>query len=164
LAELGNKPPPIDEESNGEIEQALREVHTTRFFLDSAKDPEWISWLDTHNHLNGLFSEDQITERDHTIANWLANTFTIHNPHEIWKILGKKGLQLNSNLWCSIAHIVGNSKEPPDDAILKRWVIILLATETETLEKHICIIGIDCHTVLRKRISRDCRQSFPCDE
>ncbi|MDH4138232.1 MAG: SIR2 family protein, partial [Anaerolineae bacterium] len=56
LAEMGDRTPPTDEEAISEVEQALREVHTTRFLLNVARDPEWLQWLDGRKHLDALFS------------------------------------------------------------------------------------------------------------
>jgi len=98
LAELGGKPPPMDEEAIGEIDHALSEVFTTRFFLESARDPEWVGWLDKRKHLDALFNGGELNERDQSVALWLSQNFALQNADIIFKLVGAKELQLNSTL------------------------------------------------------------------
>ncbi|MEQ1815253.1 MAG: DUF4020 domain-containing protein [Nitrosomonas sp.] len=138
LAELGGRIPPTDEEAISEVEQALREVHTTRFLLNVARDPEWLRWLNGRNHLDALFSIVDLGERDKLLVEWLAQHFAIEHPEEVFEIVAAHGLRMNPALWWSIGRELGvvmekSLKEPA----LKRWSTILLASAPAHADHHV---------------------------
>lgn len=129
LAELGGRAPPTDEEAISEIEQALREVHTTRFLLNVARDPEWLRWLKGRKHLDALFGTTDLGERDMLLAGWLAEHFAIEHPDEVFEIMAAHGLRMNPALWWSIGRELGVMKEKPlEESALKRWITVMLAS------------------------------------
>lgn len=129
LAELGGREPPKDEESIGEVEQALREVHTTRFLLEAARGPEWLRWLSGRKHLDALFDNAELGEKGELFANWLAQHFAIENPNDLFEIIAAHGLRMHPSLWWSLGRELGLSKEKSlDESALKRWVTILLTS------------------------------------
>lgn len=137
LANLGSRNPPADEEAISEVEQALREVHTTRFLLDAARDPEWLRWLNGRKHLDALFGTAALGERDKLLARWLAQHFAIKHPNEVFEIVAAHGLQMHPVLWQSISFEIGTRKENPlDVAALKRWATILLASAPPYTDSH----------------------------
>lgn len=130
LAEMGSRTPPTDEEAISEIEQALREVHTTRFLLNVASDPEWLRWLNARSQLDALFGTDNLDERNMLLVTWLTKNFVIDHPEEVFEIVAAHGLQLNPELWSSIGRQIGNYREKPlEESALRRWASILLASE-----------------------------------
>lgn len=138
LAELGDRAPPTDEEAISEVEQALREVHTTRFLLNVARDPEWIRWLNGRKYLDTLFGTAQLGERDELFAGWLAQHFAIEHPDEVFEIVVAHGLRMNPALWWSIGRELGVMKEKPlDESALKRWTTILLASAQAHADHHV---------------------------
>jgi len=129
LAELGGGAPPIDEEAISEAEQALREVHTTRFLLEIARDPEWIQWLNRRKHLDALFGTADLSERDRLLAVWLAQHFAIEHPDEVSELVAAHGLRMSPALWWTIGRELGVMREKPlEESALKRWATILLAS------------------------------------
>lgn len=137
LSNLGRRTPPADEESISEVEQALREVHTTRFLLDVACDPEWLRWLNGRKHLDALFGTADLGERDKLLARWMAQHFAIEHPNEVFDIVAAHGLQMHPVLWQSISFELGTRKENPlDVAALKRWATILLASAPPYTDSH----------------------------
>jgi len=129
LAELGGGAPPTDEEAISEVEQALREVHTTRFLLGVARDPEWLQWLNRRNHLDALFGTADLGERDMLLTGWLAQHFAIEHPDEIFELVAAHGLRMSPALWWSIGRELGVMREKPlEESALKRWATILLAS------------------------------------
>lgn len=138
LAELGGRVPPTDEEAISEIEQALREVHTTRFLLNVARDPEWLRWLNARMHLDVLFATPDLGERDMLLTGWLAKHFAIEHPDEVFEIVAAHGLRMNSALWWAIGRELGVATEKPlEDSALKRWVTILLASAPAHADHHV---------------------------
>lgn len=128
LAELGSHVPPTDEEAISEVEQALREVHTTRFLLNVARDPEWLCWLHGRKHFDSLFGTADLGEQDTLLAEWLTQNFVIEHPYEVFNILSVHRLRINQSLWLLIVRKFGvETKEKLDEPVLKRWVTILLA-------------------------------------
>jgi hypothetical protein len=129
LAEIGSRIPPTDEEAISEVEQALREVHTTRFLLNVARDPEWLRWLNGRKHLDALFGAADLGERDVLLAGWLAQHFAIEHPNEVFEIVAGHGLRMNPALWWSIGRELGvMTAKPLEEPGLKRWATILLAS------------------------------------
>lgn len=129
LAEMGGGAPPTDEEAISEAEQALREVHTTRFLLEVARDPEWLQWLNRRKHLDALFGTADLGERDMLLAKWLAQYFAIEHPDEVFELVAAHGLRMSTALWRSIGRELGVMREKPlAESALKRWVTILLAS------------------------------------
>lgn len=138
LAELGGRSPPADEEAISEIEQALREVHTTRFLLNVARDPEWLRWLNARKHLDAHFGIAELGERDKLLAWWLAEHFAIEHSDAVFEIVAAQGLRLNPTLWWSIGRELGVMKEKPlAEAALRRWATILLACSPAHADHHV---------------------------
>ncbi len=138
LAEMGGRAPPTDEDAISEVEQALREVHTTRFLLNVAREPEWLRWLNARNHLDALFGTADLGERDTLIAQWLAQYFAIEHPGDVFDILASHGLRMNPALWWSIGREFGVMKEKPlEEFALKRWVTILLVSAPPQADHHV---------------------------
>lgn len=138
LSELGVRAPPADEEAIHEVEQALRDVHTTRFLLNVARDPEWLRWLNGRKHLDALFSASVLGERDTLLAGWLSEHFAIEHPDDVWEIVAAHGLRMNSALWWSIGREIGVTHEKPlEESALKRWVTILLASRPPHADHHV---------------------------
>jgi len=140
LAELGGRAPPADEEAISEVEQALREVHTTRFLLNVARDPEWLRWLSGRKHLDALFGTADLGERNMLLAGWLAQHFAIEHPDEVFEIVAAHGLRLNPALWWSIGRELGVMKEKPlEESALKRWASVLLANSPAHADHHVLV-------------------------
>ena len=143
LAELGSHIPPTDEEAISEVEQALREVHTTRFLLNVARDPEWLSWLHGRKHFDSLFGTADLGEQDILFAEWLTQNFAIKHPNEVFNILSAHGLRMNQSLWWLIVRKFGveTKEQQLDEPVLKRWVTILLAN-IPTQTDHVALMWL----------------------
>lgn len=138
LAELGGRTPPTDEEAISEVEQALREVHTTRFLVNVARDPEWLQWLNRRKHLDALFGNANLGERDKLLVQWLAQHFAIEQPDEVLDIVAAHRLHMNPELWWSIGREIGVMTDKPlEVSALKRWTSILLASAPNNADLHV---------------------------
>lgn len=138
MAEIGGRAPPADEEANGEVEQALREVHTTRFFTNVARDAEWPKWLNTRKYLDALFGVADLSERDKLLAWWLAEHFAIEHPDTMFDLVAAHDMRLNPTFWWSIGRELGVMKEKRlEESALKRWVTILLASAPAQADHHV---------------------------
>lgn len=136
IAEIG-RTPPGDEEAVGEIEQVLREVHTTRFLTDVARDSQWPGWLSRRKHLEALFAEGRLNERDQLLASWLAEHFAIDHADELFEIIAAHNLRLNPIFWWFLVREL-NPDRPKQltQRALKRWISILLASAPLDADRH----------------------------
>lgn len=111
LAQLGGRIPTIDPEVISELEQALREVYTTRFLLDIARGPKWILWLNGRKYLDKLFVDVDLSERDQLLVDWMARHFVIQHPQVVVELVAAHGLRMNPGLWREIGRKLGASAE-----------------------------------------------------
>lgn len=138
MAEIGGSAPPADEEAIGEVEQALREVHTLRFLTNVARDAEWPKWLNSRKHLDALFGAADLNERDKLLTGWLAQNFAIEYPDAMFDLIAAHGLRMNPVFWWSIGRELGAMKEKTlEESALKRWVSIMLACTPVQADHHV---------------------------
>ena len=130
IGEIAKNNPPIDREAKETLDEAFSDPARTRFFTASAKDPAWIGWLDSHKHLINLFrGRAELTEPQRELAKWLAKEFPCDHADEVWRVIGRHGMQVHPEFWQALADAVGPSDSNiPDQATLSRWVSVLLAT------------------------------------
>lgn len=138
LAEIANRFPPADEEIIGKVEQALREVHTTRFLIDEARLPEWPKWLNARKHLDALFENAPLNERDKLLSFWLAKHYAIDHANEVIELIAAHDMRLNPEMWRCIGGELGLDNEKTlDDSTLSRWVPILLSRAPAHADPHV---------------------------
>ena len=119
--------PPIDEESADLIEYALASPERTRFFVQSAKDPEWIGWLNNRGKLAKLFTHETLTEIDVLLSHWLAERFAVEYDGAMFAALSRHGNRVNSELWNRLAWHLGNYEDGElNTGTLARWVHFLM--------------------------------------
>ncbi|GAB3419002.1 DUF4020 domain-containing protein [Massilia agilis] len=137
LTELGTGVPPVDDEVADEIEQGLREVHTTRFLLRAARGPLWLRWLGARGHLDALFGSGALSDRDTLLMTWLTDNFVLEQADELFELIAIHRGRLNAALWTAIALKIGLDQESPlASRALERWVTILLAARPAEAEPH----------------------------
>lgn len=138
LAEIGSQAPPADDETIGEIKQALREVHTTRFLVNVARRPEWPTWLDAHKQLDTLFDNAPLNERDGLLAVWLAEHYSIDHADELMGLISAHDMRLNPCFWRVIGQELGlDDKKPLSACTLSRWVSVLLTCAPTHADPHV---------------------------
>ena len=129
IAAIASVQPPIDDESAGIIEHTLTIPELTRLFVEAAKSPEWVGWLDRRGHLNRVFAEGDLEERDEMLSYWLATQFTITHADELFSTIARHGGRLNVHLWNRLAWTLSENDEATLDAtILSRWVHFLMSS------------------------------------
>jgi len=137
MAEIGSRVPPADEEAISEIEQALREVHTTRFFIDVARAAGWPKWLNARKQLKALFTDGTLGEKDRLLALWLSEHYAIAHAAEIFDLVAAHRVRLNPEFWWILGREIGVDKEKgikaPD---LRQWVSLLLASAPGNTDHH----------------------------
>lgn len=138
MAEIGSRVPPADEEVISEVEQALREIHTTRFFVDAAKDAGWPKWLDARKQLEALFSDGKLEEKDWLLALWLSQHYAIEHAAEVFDLVAAHQIRLNPQFWFLLGREIGIDKDKEIKAAdLRQWVSILLASANDNADRHV---------------------------
>ena len=130
ITELARKKPPLlNEEEAGLIEEALKDEIKTRFFADAASSPEWIDWLDKRNHLRMLFSDDDIGKQDEILARWLAERFSFRYANTLFLLIAQHDTRLHPIFWQVLGREIGlGEQDPLDKEVLARWISLLLAS------------------------------------
>lgn len=138
MTEIGSRVPPADEEAISEIEQALREVHTTRFFIDVTRDVGWPKWLDARKQLDALFVDGTLGEKDRLLALWLSQHYAIAHATELFDLVAIHRVRLNPEFWSLLGREIGIDKEKELKAPeLRQWVSLLLASVHDDADHHV---------------------------
>ena len=93
IAEIAGKPPSLNEEETGLIEEALADATKTRFFTNAASSAEWVDWLDKRNHLDVLFGNGELHEQDNLLVRWLVEKFACEHADELFLLIGRHNMQ-----------------------------------------------------------------------
>ena len=130
IAEIAQKPPPQDDESTELLDDVLADETRTRFFTAKARHPSWIEWLDERKHIDDLFYEHKQLDRARRhLAHWLVDVFAVDDPNEVWLLIGRHGMKVNSELWHALAREIGSPRQPAlEKETVARWVSFLLTT------------------------------------
>ena len=140
ITEIAEKPPTIDEEETGLIEEALKDATKTRFFTDAASSPEWIEWLDKRNHLDALFDQSNLSEREKVLSQWCANEF-MSRPDGLFLLICRHGNRLHPAFWFQLGRNIGlNEQDHPDNKNLARWISMLLSTVPATINEGVPVV------------------------
>ena len=138
IREIAKSGPPTGDHELATLAEAFSDPALTRFFTASAKDPDWIAWLDRRDHLINLFrGRAELTERELELARWVAKGFACDCPDEVWRAIGRHGMNIHPELWRELAYSVGlpNSNIPNSDT-LSRWVSVLLVAAPRVAPEH----------------------------
>lgn len=126
ISTIASGNPPIDDESVEIIKHALSDPIMTRFFAESAESPEWVEWLTRTGHLAKLFTDGELSERDHTLVRWLVSRFAIDHDSTLFALFERYNGRLNPSLWRQLCWQMQDSiPQSPDAAVMKRWVLFL---------------------------------------
>ena len=149
IAEIARKPPNLDEEEMGLIEEGLAEEAKARFFTDAARSPEWIDWLDKREHLNCLFGTGDLRESQNQLGQWLAQNFARDQADKLFLLIGRHSMRLCPNFWFQLGGTIASRDGPPLEAdTLSRWISLLLSTSPppHTIQHLLWSLGKACIT------------------
>lgn len=133
IKELAEKEPSsLSQEERGILVQVLSDATRTCFFAETASSPEWIKWLDDNNYFDSLFRDNDLSEIDFQLANWLAVKFARYHPDQLFFVISRHDTNLNPYFWERLARIIGQDKEPWDKNTLSRWIGLLLDTAPQS--------------------------------
>ena len=103
ISALAENGPPTDAASIGLIEQGLKEVAITRFFVKAARAREWIGWIEKRGVFDALFDTPTLSEQSNLLAWWLAEHYALQYPSELFLLIGRHSLRLNAAFWWALA-------------------------------------------------------------
>ena len=127
--------PPLDGEDCDFLIDALHHEDTSRTFLQHARGPEWIQWLEKHEFLKLLFDKSaHSTPRTTQIAIWLVEKHLFEDEQEVLAVIQRNRCVLHSEFcWRIWRKIHRRNNDPPPQGAFSRWLTILLAQPYEAL-------------------------------
>jgi hypothetical protein len=129
LVAIASGMPPSDDEGADQVVDALGEESTSRFITQAAREPGWITWLDSRKLLDSLFNETKLTVVDELLANWLVDNFALEHPGELIRLISRHQLNIGPSLWFLLGRKIGiNTDFEIDKCEFARWVSLLLDT------------------------------------
>ncbi len=136
VSALAEKLPPLSDEDVGIIDYALQEPSTTRFFVETARLPEWLEWLDQRAYLAALFQEGRpLIERHATLARWIAKHFAARYPDHVFLLIAQHKMRLHPDSWFELGREIAlGAGDPLPPATLSRWISVLLRTAPEKVD------------------------------
>ena len=150
IDEIAKEPPPLDEEAADLIEDTLGNAKRIRFFTEAASDPKWIDWLDRRGHLDTLFGDGTLSERDEILAWWLTNHFTYEHADKLFLLIGKHNMRLNPRFWERLGWKFGEDEANSlDEKTLSRWVSLILATIPVHMRPSEILLRMGTHCIER---------------
>ena len=129
IGKLASKvPSELNREETDLVADALSDNVRRKFFIRAATSPEWIAWLDERKYLDAFFRDEDLSESDQELAQWLARSFVSTGPKELFSLINKHKVKLHADFWLFLLQQAGISKSPPvNDCYLARWVSLLLS-------------------------------------
>ena len=127
IRKIVKSPPPLEREEADYIENTLKDLTTTRIFLQYARSLEWLEWAEEKGLFKPLFKLNEPVDKiSQEIAVWFAENYVLQHPEEALTLVQRHGLTINPVLWQEIAHRLAFSQQPLDTKIFARWVEVLL--------------------------------------
>ena len=119
--------PTIDAEARDVIDHALTSKELTGFFVNAAKSPSWINWLDQQGYLNSLFSEGKLEDQDVILSQWVADQFIKVHSDSLFSIISNHYKRLNWHFWnVLLRELVRSEENQLRPQTLSQWVHVLM--------------------------------------
>lgn len=133
IRDIVTVPPSVEQEQLSYIKQSVKKIETLRYFIEFARDYEWVEWLEAEGKLQNLFLLSVIhTEEDELLAEWLVEQFLFSHQKELFQLIYKNQSKISPLLWRMICTYLNETKEPIEPLLFAKWTLLLL----ETAEKN----------------------------
>ncbi len=127
---VAQQQPPRDQQSADLIADALSDPIRTRFFTQSATDPEWVEWLSDRGLLDRVFATElsgDARQIQWQLTRWLCASFARDHAEVLRRLLARHGMVLTADLWRELAgQLTAQSEQPFAPSDLSSWVSLLL--------------------------------------
>lgn len=136
IKEIVQAAPPLDPEEVDYIAELIRDPVRAKIFVNYAETPEWLRWVEKRDVLKPLFKG--IAPADNlspVFAGWFADKFVLDHTEEALAVVQRQGQTLTPLLWRCIAQKLTYRYEPPDPAVLSKWVPVLLQSAPQLAEQ-----------------------------
>jgi hypothetical protein len=136
VRELAEKLPPEPGAEADFLKESLHETSLLRTFVEHAKDPVWLAWLDGHHLLDPHFDPQAVlSKNDHHFEVWLAREFHRQYSDHLFAVIQRHGGRLHPSLcWRLIVFLCPNDRAVAPAETLGRWAAILTAQDHHTLQ------------------------------
>ena len=140
------KPSDLNIEPTGKLLHALQEnIANVRFFVENAKDIEWLEWLKSHKFLDALFDNSQINleEKSLYFVDWIIKKVVSQKPEKALLFLGEFRNSINPTFWLWLSRYVSKSETTLERSVFEKWVIFLLDRSPQIFDEghSICELG-----------------------
>jgi hypothetical protein len=135
---IASAKPPIDPQSVDLINDALRDSVKTQFFVESARDPEWVDWLDGQGFLTCFFEPNPLHECSKLLSFWFGKHFAFQYSALTFSLILSHGLKLNPEFWISLAQFFTSPERSSLTPLeFTSWISLLLQTSPSETGKWI---------------------------
>jgi len=122
--------PPLERENEDYLKNAIKELPNVRYFVQNAKNPEWLQWLESNSPEFADVFNQTCTQQDEARqdwAGWFAFNFVWSNSEQGLMFLQSKEMRMSPLLWHRIATSlwIRHEKEP-ESVKYAKWVSVLL--------------------------------------
>lgn len=133
IRDIVTAPPSLEQEQLSYIKQSVKKIETLRYFVEFAKDYEWVEWLEKDGQLRSLFVTNyEHNEKEQILADWLVTHFLITHQKEFFQLIYKNNSHLSPLLWHTICAYVTDLDESMKDDTFAKWALLLLETAEKT--------------------------------
>ncbi|WP_305926325.1 DUF4020 domain-containing protein [Bacillus mycoides] len=129
IRDIVTVPPSVEQEQLSYIKQSIKKIETVRYFVEFARDYEWVEWLEAEGKLRNLFLlTANYDEVDELLAEWLVEQFLFSHQKELFQLIFKNHSKISPLWWRTICTYLNETKETMDPLLFARWTLLLLET------------------------------------
>ncbi|PGY99591.1 hypothetical protein COE30_26910 [Bacillus cereus] len=129
IRDIVTVPPSVEQEQLSYIKQSIKKIETVRYFVEFARDYEWVEWLEAEGKLRNLFLlTPNYNEVDELLAEWLVEQFLFSHQKELFQLIYKNYSKISPLLWRTICRYLNEMKIKMDPLLFARWTLLLLET------------------------------------
>ena len=127
IRDIVTAPPSLEQEQLSYIKQSVKKIETLRYFVEFARDYEWVEWLEKEGQLRNLFSEEaETSEKDQLLAQWIVNHFLVSHQNELFQLMYKNNTKISALLWNTICACLAEMEPPIHTVSFAKWILLLL--------------------------------------
>ena len=135
IIELSKTHPTDDDALKGEIKHILERDDTTKLFTKHIRGEEWPAWLERQGHLNALFNDHPLNDREDMLAQWLSEHHSNNHPNTLLKLALKHNLEMNPKLWEQLGRYIKENHTLEKDLFERLADIIIISKPTRKHHK-----------------------------
>ncbi|PEB56194.1 hypothetical protein CON65_17400 [Bacillus pseudomycoides] len=129
IRDIVTVPPSLEQEQLSYIKQSIKKIETLRYFVEFARDYEWVEWLEAEGKLQNLFLiSSRYDEADELLAEWLVEHFLFSHQKELFQLIFKNHSKISPLLWQTICIYLKETNKPMEPLLFTKWTLLLLET------------------------------------